>query len=472
MRISFNYCLSLLLLISVLTLNSCSKDDETETTVTTSDFSTIMDEYPPNGELIGTVEGRTNRGSVTFSILEQTPMGAFSIDAISGELKVADETLFVYGINPIITGTVKVANGDISKNAAVTITLNDLTHENIYNGDVILRTQGEVNSFGSAQYTRITGYLTIGDPADISVSDISDLSPLETLNRIDLDLNIMNNANLVTTTGLEIAVLEGSLLVFNNPELKKLEGFSGLTSLGDLFFSTNDSLDDLSSLSNLSVIESDLIIVTCGAITNLDWLNHLTSVANMSIRNCMSLAHIDGLNNLRNLNGEYNFFEISDNSSLKNLNGLINLRAELYELEVGHNPSLESIQGLENINVTHILAIEDNQVLENLNGLESTISIAEKLIINDNYSLTNLQGLGDLTSAYEIHLYRNGGLLNLEGLNNLADTWKMDIQGNSQLSDYCSLLNLFSTNPPTVFLTGYNAYNPTRQDLIDGNCSL
>ncbi len=118
------------------TFISCSKDsndpDPFETTVTTSDFSKTIDENPTNGQVIGTVSGTTNEGSVTFSITEQTPSGAFSIDATSGELKVADEMLFDFETNPTITGNVKVTNGTVYKNASVVITLNDLVEDNIY----------------------------------------------------------------------------------------------------------------------------------------------------------------------------------------------------------------------------------------------------------------------------------------------------------------------------------------------------
>ncbi len=77
--------LRVLFIISIILLNSCSKDSDdpvpNEATVTASDFSIAMDENPVNGQIIGTVSGTTNEGSVTFSITEQNPAGAFSIDA-------------------------------------------------------------------------------------------------------------------------------------------------------------------------------------------------------------------------------------------------------------------------------------------------------------------------------------------------------------------------------------------------------
>ncbi len=68
---------------------SCSKDSDqnrtvSETSITTEDFSKTMDENPSNGQIIGTVKGSTNEGTVSFSITEQNPAGAFNIDESYG----------------------------------------------------------------------------------------------------------------------------------------------------------------------------------------------------------------------------------------------------------------------------------------------------------------------------------------------------------------------------------------------------
>ena len=192
-----NTILSLKILIAFVALNfvSCSKDsdepDQPETTITvsTQDFSTTMDENPTNGQVIGIVQGSTNQGSVTFSIMEQTPSGAFSIDPSSGELKVADEIIFDFENNPVITGTVKVANGTVFENAAVTITLNEVYEDNVFEGDVILLSQQEVDDFGANNYTKITGSLMIGE--ENSTTDIFTFIPLQTLRTINHDLLII-----------------------------------------------------------------------------------------------------------------------------------------------------------------------------------------------------------------------------------------------------------------------------------------
>ncbi len=475
MRFLPRHRLAFFLILSIFTFISCSKDsdesDSTQINVTTQDFTIIMDEDPTNGQVIGTVFGSTNQGSVTFSITVQTPTGAFSIDASSGELKVADKTLFDFKTNPTITGTVKVANGTVFENAAVTITLNEVIEDNIFEGDAILLSQQEVDDFGANNYTKVTGSLMIGE--ENSITDISTLVPLQTLRTINRDLLIINNPNLTTTEGLNVHSIDGRLGIAINSSLEKLDGFNNLTSVFDLILSNNNALWDLSGLSQLVAINDKLEIFSCPMIPNLNWLSNLTTIGNsLYIRYCTSMTDIDGLSNLKNITGQYRFFLLSHNTALKNLNGLRNLNTTIFRLELGYNLSLLNIEGLENINVTNTLSIHDNPILTTLTGVESITKLSDELFINDNNSLIDIEGLNNIVMAKEIHLYRNGSLSSLEGLNNLSSNWKTDIQGNNQLTDFCALRNLFLTAPPTVYYAAYNAYNPTKQDIIDGNCRL
>ncbi|WGF92610.1 cadherin repeat domain-containing protein [Aequorivita marisscotiae] len=462
-----------------LTFISCSKDSddpapqETEITVSTSDFSITMDENPINGQVIGSVQGSTNDGSVTFSITEQTPSGAFSIDASSGELKVADETLFDFESNPTITGTVQVANGAVSENASITITLNDLMEENVYEGDLILRSQQEVNDFGANNYAAIIGTLHIGDPEEGTTTDIIDLSPLQSLRSINGDLGITNNPSLISTLGLNIHYLYGKLIIVVNDTLEKIEGFNRLTSVQELVLSLNPRLYDLSGLYQLTSIGDGLVLVSCPQISNLDWLSNLTSFGgDLTIINCNSLANIDGLSNLTTATGEYNYFRITYNNSLLNLNGIENLNTEIYHLEIAANSSLTSIEGLQNKRVTTTLKIIENPFLENLHGLESTINISHELTVQNNNSLINIQGLRNLETAESFQIFNNESLPNLVGLNNLERCRNLDIRGNNELTDFCDLQNLFINGSNNSYIAIYNAYNPTKQDIIDGNCSL
>ncbi len=471
-----NNLFSILFIISIFILASCSKDSddpsENEITVTTSDFSITMDENPSNGQVIGTVQGSTNQGTVGFSIIEQTPANAFYIDAGSGELKVVDESLFDFETNPIITGTVKVSNGAVSKNASITINLNDTG--DIYDGYVHLKTQQEVNDFGANNYTRITGGLYIGAIEAPDVSDISDLSPLHSLRSIDEYLGITRNPSLTTTLGLTINSIGTQLAFVENDALISIVGFDNLTTLtNNLFLFDNPVLTDISSLSQLTNING-LTLIRCTELETINWLSNLVDIGNnISITGCHSLTNIDALSNITSFSA-YGNIKIWGNSLLENLNGLANLNATVYELSIRENSSLISLNALNNVDVLHSLTVYQNDLIQNLNGLEKITSLRDGVFIERNNSLIDLQGLNNLkiVNGVEFRIKDNENLKSLNGLNNLEDIFTLNVTDNLQLSDFCALQNLFSMDSQNSFHAKRNAFNPTKQDIIDGNCNL
>jgi hypothetical protein len=72
-----------------------------------------------------------------------------------------------------------------------------------------------------------------------------------------------------------------------------------------------------------------------------------------------------------------------------------------------------------------------------------------RLLIDSNEQLVSLEGL--------------------EGVTSISDF--LGIAGNEMLIDYCSLTSSLSNQIPDEFSLFNNAYNPTMQDIIDGNCS-
>ena len=101
------------------------------------DFSATIDENSTNGTSLGTVQA-TGDGTLSFSITSQTPTGALSIDATSGELNVADETLFDFEMNPTITATIEVDNTVSTEDALITINLDNVNEIGDFNyGGVI-----------------------------------------------------------------------------------------------------------------------------------------------------------------------------------------------------------------------------------------------------------------------------------------------------------------------------------------------
>ncbi len=477
--LKFTFLSKLFVLFIVLGFISCSKDDnnssQSDSSITVADFSKTLDENPQKGASIGTISASTNNGTLAFELVEDSPNGALYLNAATGALTVANETLFDFETNPKITGTVKVINGDISKTASIIITLNDLEEENVYVGSIELKTQQEVNDFGRNNYTRIEGSLTIGSLEEYEYSDITDLSPLQSIEKTDYSLIIVRNPNLISTVGLNISEIGSQLAIVENSSLESLKGFKSVTLLPiGLFLAQNSALIDCSDLNSITEM-GDLFIGGCPMLENIDWLTNLKSInsGGIHINSCNSIKNIDGLSNITNLTGEYVYVEISNNTALENLSGLHNLSASVRYLTIDGNSSLLSLQGIENIVPFQNLNISRNNSLQNLNGLEKITELYDSLTIVRNNSLTDLHGLDNLNSVNSFATINNNEkLASLNGLENLSEVFILESGNNPQLSNFCALQNLVSEDPNISLNIHHNAYNPTKQDIIDGNCSL
>ncbi|HPF11959.1 MAG TPA: hypothetical protein PKW08_10790 [Flavobacteriaceae bacterium] len=465
------------LLIAVLiTFLSCSKDDKNTadgTTITASNFTISVVENPQDGQVIGTIEASTNQGSLNFTIAQENPVGALKVGSTNGEVSVLDSSLFNYSNNPIISATIKISNGSTFKNINITINL-EPSIENIYEGSVTLKTQEEVNDFGANNYTQITGQLTIGHPEETGSTNIVDLSPLHSIG-IVAALTIKNNTLLTTTEGLNLSTISVQLAVVNNPLLVHLKGFASMTYFNNIFIFDNEALSDLSEFSQITKI-GYFSLIGCESLPNIDWLQNLTALeSGFDISNCDSLISLDGLSNVTSFSGplENRGIRISNNLLLENLDGLQNLTTSLYNLDIFNNSSLQNIEGLSNINVFQELTITENESLQNLIGLGSITKVNIHIEIKRNNSLTDLVGLENLeTSPGIFTIDGNLNLNNLNGLEGLTHIYSLRIVNNTNLTDFCSLQNLLTTDTNTGFYAFENAYNPTKQDIIDGNCSL
>ncbi|WP_424961016.1 hypothetical protein [Ekhidna sp.] len=149
--------------------------------VTTQSLEVTIDENPINGQVLGTLQ-TAGSGALNFSITSQSPDGAMNVDASTGEVTVADASLFDFEVNPTLTATVEV---DDSEPATITINLTNVYEltiqdfsvdidENPTNGQVLgtLQTDGSgVLNFsitsqspdGAMNVDASTGEITVAD---------------------------------------------------------------------------------------------------------------------------------------------------------------------------------------------------------------------------------------------------------------------------------------------------------------------
>ncbi|MEM6686845.1 MAG: hypothetical protein AAF617_13760 [Bacteroidota bacterium] len=239
----------------------------------------------------------------------------------------------------------------------------------VFPGNLVLRTQADVNAVGAQGYNVIAGALFIGDVANSNntptPSDITDLSPLST----------------ITSVGRQIQIQ-------SNPQLTSLDGLSNLAVVSGLIISDNEALTSLDGISNLSGIDRNTILT--------------------------GQTFVSG-----------GMISITDNPALTSIESLSSINKQVIAEVTVRNSSLTSLAGLENLTRIGRLNIVNNETLTSLDALESLVEIGSTVLIFRNNALTN----------------------------------------------YCSLQPSLQNNTNLLIYNVYdNQFNPTQQQIIDGNC--
>lgn len=299
-------------------------------------------------------------------------------------------------------------------------------------GDVTLLTQQEVIDFGMLGYDVIDGFLEIGynnfTGIDID-SEIIDLLPLSQLDSISGHLAVSNNPNLNSLRGLHNIVNVGDYLNLNNNNISGIELSPNLPIGGGIFISNNDNLQSSNFFQYVTTINGTLRIAE-GQFNSLGFTN-LNSISGSLIISSTSMTSLSEFSNLNSISGG---LSITRNNNLTNLVGL---------------------EGITSIDST--FQIVENDSLETLEGLNNLVSLSAYSAITTNLSLTSLEGLENLSSVIDFYVG-----INPSGSN---------IPSQALLTDFCALSNLVINGNYNSIIIENNSYNPTVQDIIDGNCS-
>ncbi|MEL7427694.1 MAG: hypothetical protein AAFN81_32180, partial [Bacteroidota bacterium] len=326
-------------------------------------------------------------------------------------------------------------------------------------GDVVLRTQAEVDQFGRdfPNCTAIFGNLTIGlerlsegNPR-INGSGIENLDALSGLTTVVDSLKVWGNNELTALTGLDSLISVGGQLSirFNSPNLKSLAGLENIGFIGDgLVVEGNLGLRAL-NMDKLTSIGGQLSVYIWGGFgdsnnySSLNGLRNLTSTeGSVIIGNSEGLNSLNELSKLTSIGGD---FSLQHLTSLTDLNGLNNLKSVGGELWLECNPSLTDLDALDNLrSVQGDFRLTDNGVTT-LGGFEGLTRIGGSLYIKGTYNgaqpncgdgLVSFTGLNNLTSI-------SGGLeFNLMTLNTLSGLTKLRSIGGDLLISNTALTNL------------------------------
>ncbi len=351
----------------------------------------------------------------------------------------------------------------------------------VYNGDLTLSTQEQVDAFN---YQKVTGTLTISGYVITNVNGLSELK------EVGDKLYIDNNLELTNIDGLHnLEKVSGTVFIKFNDALRNLNGLSKLASAYGLVISGNYVLSNLNGLSILETLAfsgcrieenaaltsvvmpslksisgslfiqkntllssiqfpvltliGDLLeIVSNPSLTTMNFPKLKETGAGLTISKNTSLPGIDGLKALETVG----YMKITS-SNFANIDALSNVHT-LVGLEIALNPSLVNLDGLSGVTeIFDYVSIFQNNALVNIDGLSNVKSIHGKVTISSNAGLTEIDGLSSVKEMLKsLTIDHNFQLVNLDGLSSLLKlNQDLTITGNTSLVDFCGLYPLFQT---------------------------
>lgn len=238
----------------------------------------------------------------------------------------------------------------------------------------------------------------------------------------------------------------------------------------------NQSALDNFALNKYDEVNGD-IVLSGSLISNLDKLYSLKSSYNIWIDNT-EIRNLEGLRNLKTINqspsapaNSFTGINIYGNNNLENVNGLRNLEySGILTIEL--NGKLINLKGLETLKHCKVLNISTNESLTNIDGLNSLNEDMVQIDIFRNKNLININSLSNISSISNLFSVSNNEALKSINLPLLRSLGSLTIFSNKNLNDFCNLTAFFKENPNfTNYSISENAYNPTGQNIIEGNCS-
>ena len=324
-------------------------------------------------------------------------------------------------------------------------------------GDFEVNANSSLESFeGLESLETIGGNFRVIAESDHSLRFLSSFKGLSGLKSIGGDFEV--NAKLfcfeylASFEGLEnLETIGGNFKVIAESSLKSLSSFKGLSSLKsigeDFEVNTNSSLNALESFEGLESLET--IGGNFKIIDNKSSLNALSSFKGLSSLKSIggdfevSTDHSSSPHPSHSLNALESFEGLE---SLETIGGNFRVIAESFSYSYSFNV-LSSFKGLSSLKSIGGDFEVKARVLESFEGLENLTNIGDKLTIKGCSSLNNIDALK-----------------NIESLNDISITTC------SKLYDFCVLKNVVQ-NMSGTFYVNDNGYNPTKYQLLNGECS-
>ena len=266
---------------------------------------------------------------------------------------------------------------------------------------ITFTTQEQIDNF----QTDYPGCEEIEGDVILTGENITNLNGLNILNLIGGDF-LVYSTSLINFSGLNaLTIVDGIFWVIWNDVLIDFSGIGNLNYVGEAFYiGANTNLKKLTGLEGLTSIGGNFSIGTYGNGGNQS-LNSLSGLVNLSliegelrIYNNDSLTNLNGLESLTNIEGDF-WLENNDYLiDLFGLSGLVNISGSLYlGGPYGGNSSMVSLIGLDNLTtVKNHFLIYSNISLTNIASLNNLTSIGGNFKISYNNSLNDLIGIENI----------------------------------------------------------------------------
>jgi len=304
----------------------------------------------------------------------------------------------------------------------------------------------------------------------------------ENYDQINGFLIINGGSNITDLSGLSsLTVIASELLFENNFNITNLDFFSNLISFSSLRINNNPILSNVSGLSNISGVQS-IEIKNNGALINVNGIlaSPILITGNIEIQNNPSLSSLSGLSSIEGVvSGNV---KIVNNDALINLNGLQNISQINGSFWINGHSNLVTINDLQIASIGSQLSVQHNPALGSLIGLGSLTNIGFYFVVVNNDSIENLEGLENLQSiGQQFIIQDNQNLVSLAGLNSLSHiSLNLYIHGNANLTSLNGFQNLtyigqnviITANDSLNSLVGLNNINSTVFLYIQNNYSL
>ena len=315
----------------------------------------------------------------------------------------------------------------------------------IYIGDIIFETEQDLIDFQTAGYTKVRGNVIV------SGGEITTLQKLDNLlTEINGSLRL-ECSTLTTLDGLYGLKTITDSLIIKDGDMTSFEGLRNLGTIGG-DFEVNAKSSYSSSLKSLASFEG---------LESLETIGGNFRVIAESYSSLNSLSSFKGLSGLKSIGGDFEVNAKSSSSlnSLASFEGLESLETigGNFKVIAGSYSSLESLSSFKSLSGLKSIGGDFEVNAKSYSSLKSLASF-EGL-----ESLTNIGG-GKLTINYCSSLNNIDALKNIESLNDISITTC------PKLYDFCVLQNVVQNMSGTFYLNN-NGYNPTKYQLLNGECS-